>query len=459
METSINPAQAERRRHRAFTLWPLLSLRSDQASDEVIDAAIRDSARPAGTNLWVLMFAVVIASVGLNVNSTAVIIGAMLISPLMGPIMALGYGACTHDYALIRLSFRTLCIFVGISLLASTTYFLLTPLTMAHSELFARTSPTLWDVLIAFFGGAAGMIGLTRKEKTTLIPGVAIATALMPPLCTAGYGIATGQPDFFLGASYLFLINGVFIAFAALVIARILRLPHHTFPDEATRRRGRAIITVAVVLTLLPSTYLAYQLVNEEIFSANAERFILTNFAEREDVTLLAREVDPKTRTIMLTALGQGATPALEASLNQQLATLGMTDAKLKLRHPSQAKLDITNLKKELQRDVLRSTAMASEQNAARIVELEARLTEVKKVFAELTLVENEIRAQLPGLRQVLVTGALRVSPDGQPRLMVLVAIDTPKRLPVGETERLKRWLKTRMPDSEVNLVMGRVTT
>jgi uncharacterized hydrophobic protein (TIGR00271 family) len=187
MDTPIPAAHAANRSaSRPLSVWRLFSLRNDQASHEVIDEAIRDGARLAGTNLWVLMFAIVIASVGLNVNSTAVIIGAMLISPLMGPIIGIGYGAGIYDYELIRQSSRNLAIFISISLLASTTYFLLTPLTQAYSELLARTSPSIWDVLIAFFGGAAGMIGLTRKEKTTLIPGVAIATALMPPLCTAG---------------------------------------------------------------------------------------------------------------------------------------------------------------------------------------------------------------------------------------------------------------------------------
>jgi uncharacterized hydrophobic protein (TIGR00271 family) len=451
-------AKARHAKPLAFNLWRLLSLRSDQAGFDVIDVTIRDNTRLAGTNLWVLIFAIVIASVGLNVNSTAVIIGAMLISPLMGPIIGIGYGAGIHDYALIRQSFRNLGVFIGISLLASTTYFLLTPLTQAHSELFARTSPTLWDVLIAFFGGAAGMVGLTRKEKTTLIPGVAIATALMPPLCTTGYGIATGQPQFFLGAFYLFLINGVFIALASLTITRILRLPHHAFPDEAARRRGHILIATAVTVTLVPSIYLAYQLVHEEIFAANAERFILAAFQNRDDVTLLAREIDPKARSMVLTTIGQGAKPALELTLNTRLAAMGLEDATLKIRHPSEAKLDINSLKKELQRDVLRTTAMTSEQNAARIAALEARLAELNTTFAELTQVENEIRAQLPALKKVLVTGTAQDDANGKHHITVLVAIDSPGRLPASETERLKRWLKTRMPNAEIHIVVGKLS-
>ena len=175
-------------------------LRSDQGDVQSIDAEIRKGARLGGTNMWVLMFAILIASIGLNVNSTAVIIGAMLISPLMGPIIAIGYGVGVYDFALIRRAFINLGVFVAISLLTSTLYFAVTPLSEAQSELLARTTPNLWDVLIAFFGGAAGMVALTRKNISPITPGGAIATALMPPLCTAGYGLANGNVPFVLGA-------------------------------------------------------------------------------------------------------------------------------------------------------------------------------------------------------------------------------------------------------------------
>ena len=163
-------------------LRKLFDLRGDMDEAADIEASIRQGVKTRGTNLWILMFAILVASIGLNVNSTAVIIGAMLISPLMGPIMGIGYGAGVDDFQLIRQSARSLGVFIFLSLLTSTLYFLLTPLTQAQSELLARTAPNLWDVLIALFGGMAGIIGVTRREKSTVIPGVAIATALMPPL-------------------------------------------------------------------------------------------------------------------------------------------------------------------------------------------------------------------------------------------------------------------------------------
>lgn len=430
------------------SLWRLLSLRSDQASPDLIDAAIRDNSRLAGTNLWVLMFAIIIASVGLNVNSTAVIIGAMLISPLMGPIIAVGYGAGIHDYGLIRQSFRSLGIFVGISLLASTTYFLLSPLSHAYSELLARTSPTLWDVLIAFFGGAAGMIGLTRKEKTTLIPGVAIATALMPPLCTAGYGIATGQLQFFLGAFYLFLINSVFIALATLAIVRVLRLPHHTFPDEAARLRGRAVITLAVLLMLVPSIYLAYRLVQEEIFTATAQRFVEDSIAPHEDVALVLSDIDPKQRSIVLTLFGVGVTPEFEQELNRKLSAHGLNGVALRVRHPSEAKLDLTTFQ---------GAVAATKENAARIAALEARDTIKQAVAIDTAALEAEIRALFPAVKDMKVTNRAPKITGANARDVILVAIEPVKSFPASEAARLKRWLVTRFPDADVKVVVGRL--
>ena len=179
-----------------------------------------------GFNVWILFFAIIVASVGLNVNSTAVIIGAMLISPLMGPINGVGLAIGTFDEPLLRKSLKNLIFMVFISIVASKLYFLLSPISNARSALLARTQPTIFDVFIAFFGGLAGIVATSRKSQSiTVISGVAIATALMPPLCTAGYGIATGQIWYFLGASYLFFINSFFIALATFITVRLLGFP------------------------------------------------------------------------------------------------------------------------------------------------------------------------------------------------------------------------------------------
>ncbi|MDP3701818.1 MAG: DUF389 domain-containing protein [Hylemonella sp.] len=429
----------------------LLSLGADQAEPDQIDATIREATKLGGTNLWVLMFAIVIASVGLNVNSTAVIIGAMLISPLMGPIIGIGYGAGIHDYQLIRRAFRNLAIFVAISLLASTAYFLLSPLSQAYSELLARTSPTLWDVLIAFFGGAAGMIGLTRKEKTTLIPGVAIATALMPPLCTAGYGLATAQPQFFLGAFYLFLINGVFIALATLAVVRILRLPFKMVPTHGALWRGRWLISLAITATLAPSAYLAYRLVQDQVFVARAERFIRTVFPPREDALLVAQNIDPSKRTMILTMFGSGVSNELELGAIQRLGEFGLGGATLTVRHPVESQVDPQALKAELRKDLVQGVmelSSVTKDNAARIAVLEQRLKGIEgSGAAALAPVETDIRKQFPTVR------AVRLVRHGERK--VLAVLDA-EALPAAERLRLQRWLQQRLPDAQVELMIGK---
>lgn len=279
-------------------------LNFDQADPAAIDESLRSGVVFRGTNLWVLIFATFIASIGLNVNSTAVIIGAMLISPLMGPIMGLGYGSAIGDFPLARRATLNLGIAAGISLLASALYFALTPLQGQASELLARTTPTLWDVLIALFGGLAGIVGVTRKEKGNVIPGVAIATALMPPLCTAGYGLANLNLSYFLGASYLFSINSVFIAAATFVMVRFMRLPTVTFIDAVTERRARSALGAIVFVTAAPSLWLAVNLVRNEVYSSRAEAFLADAFKPEEGTLVVARHVDRVTNTIRVTVVG-----------------------------------------------------------------------------------------------------------------------------------------------------------
>ncbi len=231
-----------------------------------------------GVNVWILAFSIIIASVGLNVNSTAVIIGAMLISPLMGPIIGVGMALGTNDTALLRDSLRNLLVMVGISLVVSTLFFLLSPLSLLNpTELEARTSPTIYDVLIAFFGGLAGIFENSRKERGTVLSGVAIATALMPPLCTAGYGLAHWNAHYFVGAMYLFLINCVFIILATYFMVKYLRFKTVAGIDEKTARTRRNIITAVMVVMIIPSLWTAFTLVVDNNFERKVEAFIGEN--------------------------------------------------------------------------------------------------------------------------------------------------------------------------------------
>jgi len=233
-----------------------LSIKTELENFDKILEEIKKGIIFKGTNLWILIFAIVVASVGLNMNSTAVIIGAMLISPLMGPINGIGFSIATYNFALLRESLKNFGYAVGISLIASTGYFLLTPISSAHSELLARTYPTIYDVLIALFGGFAGIVAISSRNKGNVIPGVAIATALMPPLCTAGYGLATLQFNFFYGAFYLFTINTVFIAIASMLVSKLLKFPISNIIDPSKKKRINRLIYLIIFLVFIPSIYL-----------------------------------------------------------------------------------------------------------------------------------------------------------------------------------------------------------
>ncbi len=259
-------------------LKAFFDLRGDTASIQEITERINAGVRFRGTNLSVLMLAVFIASIGLNMNSTAVIIGAMLISPLMGSILGIGYGLARYDSTYIRSSAGRLLAQVIISVAASTLYFFLTPIDGPSSELLARTSPTIWDVLIAVFGGLAGIIGVTRKEGGNVIPGVAIATALMPPLCTAGYGIATGVMAYTVGALYLFFINSFFICLTAFVVLKIIDIPSKIARDSVEFSRQKRYLLTAAILVTLPSCFFAYQSVQENLENEQAKIYIEENF-------------------------------------------------------------------------------------------------------------------------------------------------------------------------------------
>lgn len=260
-----------------------------------------------GTNLWILVFATIIASVGLNMNSTAVIIGAMLISPLMGPINGIGYSIATYDFQLFRKALKNFLIAVGGGLSASTAYFLITPVSTAHSELLARTSPTIYDVLIALFGGLAGILATCSKQKGNVIPGVAIATALMPPLCTAGYGLATLQYNFFFGAFYLFAINTVFIGISAIVMSQLLKFPLRTIVEEKNRKRVNSWITAIIIITIVPSIYFGYQLVLKERFSENASKYV-RSIGPMEGSFLMRQEIDADRKLVTLVYGGNSLT-------------------------------------------------------------------------------------------------------------------------------------------------------
>ncbi len=427
----------------------------DQADASEIDETFRSGVEFRGTNLWVLIFAIFIASIGLNVNSTAVIIGAMLISPLMGPIMALGYGAGINDSDLMRSSLFNLGLSALLSLLASTGYFLITPLSQAHSELLARTTPSIWDVLIALFGGLAGAIGATRHVKSNLIPGVAIATALMPPLCTAGYGVAVGNLEYFLGAFYLFAINCVFIAFATLMMVRLMHLPSVKVLEDHAVVKRRTVIGLVVVLTVGPSFYLAYHLVQKEWFIVNSSRYIQAVVSANPNVLVLTQSPDYHARKIRVTLAGERLSDTVIKDMQKRTSEFGFDNVELVVVQSGQVMPDINAVKKDILQDFIKSSQTEIIAREARIESLQKELDEVKRTSAtQLPLhdIYREIRAQFPQALNVTVTSGYRhaANPAGdtekttpeQPVLLVQLMLASP--LSPAEKQRLRLALGVR---------------
>lgn len=431
------------------------SLLDDKADDAEIDRSLRAGVELRGATPWILMLAILIASIGLNTNSNAVIIGAMLVSPLMGPIVGLGYGIGIFDFPLIRRSLANLAIAAGISLLTSTLYFMLTPLDEAQSELLARTTPSLWDVLIALAGGLAGIIGQTRREKSNVIPGVAIATALMPPLCTAGYGLANGDWSVFGGAIYLFSINCVFIAFAAVVVIEFLRLPHRKFIDPRKGRHVKGTLLAIVLVTGLPSIYLAARLVDNEVFKSRARDFVRKEFKAAR-VHVLETRVVPGSHNIEVTLIGARLPAAAIKAIEGRLPGAGLQNARLSV-HQAQAentKIDIGSLKAAILADIVRNNQQALQNRDATIAALREQLTGQQDWVEQAGAVTREFEAQYPECGNVLVGRAV-LPGAGQATPLPFLSADCRRMPKTDEVKRINDWLKVRTGDAEVKLVLA----
>lgn len=429
----------------------IFSLLDDKASDEVIDARIRADSFITGSNLWVLIFAIFVASIGLNVNSTAVIIGAMLISPLMGPIIGIGYGAGINDFTLIKNAFKHLVIASAIALITSTLYFLITPLDLVKSELLARTSPTIWDVLIALFGGLAGIVGITRKEKGNVIPGVAIATALMPPLCTAGFGIATSNLHFFLGAFYLFTINFVFIAFSAFLVVKIFNITQKKYIDSNLAKKAHLYIAIIVFCTILPSTYLAYNLVQEELFKAKAKNFVLSNF-NFENTNVAQIKIDAQTNEIKVFLIGDFINNTQISKIENNLKNNGLKNAKIKVFQNSEIeKINILALKNNISDQLLLKSQSIIEKQAKEINELNSTILTNPQIKQNDTLLKEEITTLFPAVSSVLVSYA-----NENNNTIPVINIETSSKISPSSIQTLNKWLQIRLQNQNIKLIINK---
>ncbi len=423
------------------------NLESDLDDLDAIDEVIRRDIVFQGTNLWILSFAIIVASVGLNINSTAVIIGAMLISPLMGPINGIGYSIATYDFTLLRQAAKNFSFAVAAGLIASTAYFAVTPLSEAHSELLARTSPTIYDVIIALFGGLAGIVAISSKHKGNVIAGVAIATALMPPLCTAGYGVAKGHLDYFLGAMYLFTINTVFIALSSVIISQILKLPIRTIVDEAQKKKVNRLITSVVILIIIPSIYFGYNLVQKEKFLEDANRYV-RNISVVAGNYLLSNEIDPGNKSITLVYGGSSLSESQKEAIRSKAADFSLNDARVVIRQGfsfddvSRRNTEEQNLRAEINR---LSVLLKEKQD---------KIDSIARQSYTGQEILNEIRTFYPQITSCTYTGTLVFNDTAQTPLSTKLAVFTVNRkgLSIRDRAHVQEWLKKRLNSDSVDV-------
>lgn len=422
------------------------NLHLDKANEEEVVRAIKANTVFVGPSLWTLIFAIFIASIGLNVNSTAVIIGAMLISPLMGPIIGIGLGIGTNDLALVRQGGRNLLIAALISIATSTLYFYITPLHDAQSELLARTTPSIWDVFIAFVGGLAGAIAVTRKEKSNVIPGVAIATALMPPLCTAGFGLASGNLLFFAGAIYLFFINSLFICISTYLIVRFLKFNKKYFEDRNTEKKVSRYILITVLVTIIPSIYLAYGIVQKSIFENSAQKFIREEFSfSNTQVVNKSFKYSRNSSEIDLLLIGaELSNPAID-SIRSKLASYKLKDTKLIIRQglDARANVDFSQIKASIMEDVFSRDSLAKKNVSEN--RKEVKIPEICE----------EIRSLFPVIKSYSVASTVFINTDTLKTDTVLQFTGTlAGKMPDTEKNRVEKWLKARLRSDKLKVVL-----
>lgn len=420
------------------------NLQSEMDDYEVIHQSIQKDIIFKGTNLWILVFAIFIASIGLNMNSTAVIIGAMLISPLMGPINGMGYSIATYNFALFRKALKNFIFAVIASLFASTLYFLLSPLSTAHSELLARTSPTIYDVLIALFGGLAGIVAISSRQKGNVIPGVAIATALMPPLCTAGFGLANGDMNFFLGAFYLFTINTVFIGISSVLISRFLKFPITNLVAEGQKTKVVRWTSFIIAITLIPSIYFGYALVEAEKFTENANKFI-AEVSVFEGSYLLKNEIDARNKQITLIYGGSDLSNKNKGEITKRASVYALAKAKLIFKQGfsyNEGKENgnqIDKLKTEVNRLnlALKEKQKTTDSIISKPIIGKQLLSEIKTIFPE---IKSFSYSETVAFQDSTKTDNVKI----------VVMETTKKGLTTDSRKRINEWLKKRLETEKV---------
>ena len=434
----------------------MLSLGEDKAMESETIASIVSGVDFSGAKLWILVLAIFVASLGLNTNSTAVIIGAMLISPLMGPIIGMGLGVGINDFMLLKRAFKNYLVATLFSVATATLYFLITPFNEAQSELLARTSPTIYDVLIALCGGLAGIIALgsLSQRSGNVIPGVAIATALMPPLCTVGFGLATANWLYALGALYLYLINTIFISVATFIgVTLIMRFHKKEFVDKQREKRVKRTIMGIAIITIIPSVFITLGMVKEAMFNNRCKRFC-TNVVKVEGAHIISHTFDYKNRSMRVVLLGEEADSAAINMMEKRMADYGLEETTLEIVQGT------SNMKAE---DLSGRLHLEEKQTLAlqnQVMEYEKTIREQRAELDAYAGAESHAKVLLPELRTLYPTiesvstgrGVVCFKTDSvlADSTALIVSIRSKKRLPAAEQSKVEAWLRKRLSGSHV---------
>ena len=411
----------------------------ERADDATISKRLIGGAKIKGPALVTLILSIFIASIGLNMNSTAVVIGAMLISPLMGPILAIGFGFATLNFTVVKSGILRLSLQITIAVLASALYFYISPVQAATSELLARTEPNIFDVFIAIFGGLAGIIGQTRKTLDNVIPGVAIATALMPPLCTAGYGLANGNWNYFFGASYLFFINAFFIFFASFIVLKgVYSLPFHKQAEEVNRRNQLIFLVIGLIMAI-PSIYAGYDMTIKYSESNHIEQFIKNDINQDGRRQVIDYSLDRTNKLVDLVVIGAPVNSEEQAQLDDKLQkdeylqpyTLRFVNSV----DEKKSTMDKTNLNKS-------SENLETYKNLSNLYQPTYQL--VSETINTMKTTEAEAKALFPFVSKV--EGMPLIDNLEQPKASrYMVIIHTTSTVSDADLERIKAWLEAKL--------------
>ena len=441
------------------TLWQVVkryfNVMPDKATEENVIAQITEGVDFHGATLWILILAVFIASLGLNVNSTAVIIGAMLISPLMGPIIGMGLAVGIADLNLFRKAINNYLITSIFSVVTATIYFTISPITEAQSELLARTSPTLYDVLIALCGGAAGILAIATKGKNNVIPGVAIATALMPPLCTAGYGLAMGNTSYFLGAFYLYFINTVFIAFTTCVGVRLMHFHRKKIVNQEKLKRVNYYIVSIVIITMIPAGYMTWCIIKQSVIENNVENF-LRNEIKDNGTYILSHTFDTKNKTLDVVTIGNSISNSNIKKAQEALSDYQLADYRLRIIQGANTDSLMAMQQKK------RGLVAAGEGTSSDLKEQVYQNDALQKQLAAYTRypelakeMKQELKAICPEAKSITLSHTSETFVDtALTSKYVLAVVKTSKTLPANDKQQLYKWLKVRVKTDSLELIV-----